>query len=1535
MAAHRIICIVFVTVLCVVTVTSGVPVSLRHRRTVQDSPNTGDRIRHDNVPNSEQDLAIGGIDDAPVLDVDAAAIAEPLTPDDGTAQPRQAFETEHGSDTDLHASDNVFDPDVVNTDGSIAGARDSQALLDTDEGVAGRISFDGNGSSIQQPHNDLNVVEPDPDNIERHGDSSGQQIGNEQGLGGGTQPDGTQPDGTLLDGTHPDGTLLDGTHPDGTQPDGSQPDGPLLDGTHPDGTQPDGTLLDGTHLDGTQPDGTQPDGTVGRRDIDELGQQNRTFESHFLLTEHRGDGNKDSHESSVIGSGSHGVPETGGEVITGIQPGGHIDGGDEHTHEHIPVEQITTPRNFNREEHEGRVTSSTSTRVLDNSQGTGDVHGEGGDHSENTNHSGDSELIHEQGAGSGEQLQAGSQHPAGGHVNPDGGYVIHEGSGSNPEIGGHGNIAIDKDDGNRPNRAGSGEAQVPSTTMYPISEPYTPRLAILPTPAQVKNGETQNSTYQTTPYSIDSQGEIHSSGDNPSESISGDHSTENHPERPSEGNLISGEGHIGTGTIHEGSGHEGIHEGSGTDEETGENKEKKPDERERSTTLGPNTSATTVIPVFNPASVRTQISLFPSSSQLFASVKGSSVLSVTLPAEESTSTSRLSVSSSFLTEAPLLTESVWRTPYVHETDTLAYSLYEIESSQPGGAETSDIQQAHTVQVSKYESLTSETALPIPGVPVYKWTASETVPSTIEASFVTERSLSEELKISPSPSLSLIPSTTSVIEPESKTTISSAEVMTSPGSTILSSQVSPASSPVSAGSSSVSQSNSTIPTTERGTTLRPETGQPSEGTNTSRTTATRWFSTRPSDAVSTFTNGTTLATEGLTSRAVSHGQESSNLDTGTSTATARTRQTNNGNITTRAAPVLTFASTTTIHMGTSTPTTTHTETSTTASTGETTSMTVTTRGAPVLTFASTTLTGTGTTRSTDYTTLLMATTKKPLVKSTEKPPEEWTTTQPQNQLPLTGRWPGTTPETVTLKNLQPETSTPPPLFITIEIRMSWQEFCSKKPNFIASLQEIIRTEKQVIVRDEQIRLPNLPLQYCRPDLMVVDTRVVGNIHVQMYIVDEAGKVDVRLTIDAYTVLGKGFTDAIFKGKILNVQVVKSDEESPDVEPRGGKRESGITMVIVIASVGGFCCLMLILLQVILIHRRVKAKAKLKSPAAKRLTHHSDNNVALGAMSKSRPGSGYWNPALEDDDGIAAFEYSHVLNYSTLANSCMDVNAIYEEFQNIPCENSGLTKLFVGENEKNRFANVLSHSHSRVKLKMREGDTSDYINASYIKGYRSGKDTYIATQSPLVNTVEDFWRMIWEQQSRTIIMLNTKLPSGKYKQSTCYWPDNEELDSTREYGDFIIAVKKRIVHKDYIECVLEITDIEKNLKRELHHFLLTCWPDGAAPEPLSIIKFVLDTRPHYEDIGGPPIVHCGPGTGRTGTLIAVDICMRMYEARKHVDLLNSVYRMRKDRLGMVQTKEQYALIYQALNEYAVILGSPSISSRSSVITLHNML
>ncbi|KAK3593777.1 hypothetical protein CHS0354_014316 [Potamilus streckersoni] len=525
------------------------------------------------------------------------------------------------------------------------------------------------------------------------------------------------------------------------------------------------------------------------------------------------------------------------------------------------------------------------------------------------------------------------------------------------------------------------------------------------------------------------------------------------------------------------------------------------------------------------------------------------------------------------------------------------------------------------------------------------------------------------------------------------------------------------------------------------------------------------------------------------------------------------------------------------------------------------------------------------------------------------------------------------------------TTSPPVFITVVLRMTWFDFCAVKTLFKEDLQRVI-SENGHTVHDEQIVIiSNIADKTC----LLQDNhsqQQVTETTIYFYFLDSEGKLDVTSTTDYGKLLESGFRDntAHFRDKLLSVKLIQHENKDGDVksneqsisQPYTAEMQPGITMVVVIASVGGICCVALVALQAVLVYRRNGAK-KMRPHMLSRPSIRSIDSVALGVLPKSRPNSGYWNPALEQNESgtTETKEYSHLLNYSGLSNFCHDINKIYEEFKTIPNEMPSINAVPYGAEEKNRFANVIPHPHTRVRLKKNPGDdVSDYINANYVTGYKDDHSAYIATQAPMVNTVEDFWKMVWEQQSRAILMLT---PMNVIGQPVCntYWPDSEGMDALRKYGDFTIALRRKDVQQEYTELVLEMKDLENNLLREIHHFWFTNWPSDSEPDPLSMVKFVLDTRPHYEDSGAPVIIHCSPGTGRTGTFIAVDISMRMFEDKRKVDVQQCVYKMRQERAGVVQTKEQYALIYRAVYEYATIMNSPTISTTSSAATLHNML
>ncbi|XP_074075989.1 receptor-type tyrosine-protein phosphatase H [Macrotis lagotis] len=255
---------------------------------------------------------------------------------------------------------------------------------------------------------------------------------------------------------------------------------------------------------------------------------------------------------------------------------------------------------------------------------------------------------------------------------------------------------------------------------------------------------------------------------------------------------------------------------------------------------------------------------------------------------------------------------------------------------------------------------------------------------------------------------------------------------------------------------------------------------------------------------------------------------------------------------------------------------------------------------------------------------------------------------------------------------------------------------------------------------------------------------------------------------------------------------------------------------------------------------------------------------------------------------------------------------EEYQELAQEGTGQLQtaaLALENKNKNRFSNVLPYDWSRVPLQPLPGDpSSDYINASFIPGL-FGPREYIATQGPLPQTVGDFWRLVWEQQSRTIVMLTNCVESGRVKCEH-YWP----LDvKPCNYGRLRVTLKGEDVTKHWTIRELQLFHMDLKESLFVRQFHYTAWPDHGvprSPDPLLAFQALLRKWLDQNLGGGLPIVHCSAGVGRTGTLIALDVLIMQLQKNQKVGVQSFVRKMRKSRPLMVQTEGQYIFLYHTL-------------------------
>uniref|UniRef100_H3DD53 Receptor-type tyrosine-protein phosphatase F n=1 Tax=Tetraodon nigroviridis TaxID=99883 RepID=H3DD53_TETNG len=242
-------------------------------------------------------------------------------------------------------------------------------------------------------------------------------------------------------------------------------------------------------------------------------------------------------------------------------------------------------------------------------------------------------------------------------------------------------------------------------------------------------------------------------------------------------------------------------------------------------------------------------------------------------------------------------------------------------------------------------------------------------------------------------------------------------------------------------------------------------------------------------------------------------------------------------------------------------------------------------------------------------------------------------------------------------------------------------------------------------------------------------------------------------------------------------------------------------------------------------------------------------------------------------------------------------------------------------KNRYANVIAYDHSRVILAAVDGiPGSDYINANYVDGYRK-QNAYIATQGPLPETLSDFWRMVWEQRTCTIIMM-TRLEEKSRVKCEQYWPAR----GTHTYGMIQVTLLDTVELATYTIRTFALYKNGSSEKREVRQFQLMAWPDHGVPEcPTPILAFLRRVKACHPPDSGPMVVHCSAGVGRTGCFIVIDAMLERMKHEKSVDIYGHVTCMRAQRNYMVQTEEQYIFIHEALSE-AAACGNTEVPARS---------
>ncbi|RDW67095.1 putative protein tyrosine phosphatase (Pyp1) [Aspergillus mulundensis] len=270
-------------------------------------------------------------------------------------------------------------------------------------------------------------------------------------------------------------------------------------------------------------------------------------------------------------------------------------------------------------------------------------------------------------------------------------------------------------------------------------------------------------------------------------------------------------------------------------------------------------------------------------------------------------------------------------------------------------------------------------------------------------------------------------------------------------------------------------------------------------------------------------------------------------------------------------------------------------------------------------------------------------------------------------------------------------------------------------------------------------------------------------------------------------------------------------------------------------------------------------------------------------------------------------------------------------------------------KNRYNDIYPYDHSRVKLHDIPRGGCDYVNASYLKAEYS-EQHYIATQAPVPDTFDDFWRVIWEQDIRLVVSLTAEVERGQVKCHP-YWKSGT-------YGQFHVNnfSKKYIPLEDSAggKCDDNPTLVVRHFGlshsgfpfeplREVTQIQYADWPDfGTTSQPKHLVNLIEQCDKVRNATASaapgnptrPVLVHCSAGCGRTGTFCTVDSVLDVlkrqsaqpdghHEGRSFDQLLGggqmdlvakTLSDFRTQRPSVVQNLSQFVLCYESILEWA---------------------
>ncbi|CAF3984653.1 unnamed protein product [Rotaria sp. Silwood1] len=325
----------------------------------------------------------------------------------------------------------------------------------------------------------------------------------------------------------------------------------------------------------------------------------------------------------------------------------------------------------------------------------------------------------------------------------------------------------------------------------------------------------------------------------------------------------------------------------------------------------------------------------------------------------------------------------------------------------------------------------------------------------------------------------------------------------------------------------------------------------------------------------------------------------------------------------------------------------------------------------------------------------------------------------------------------------------------------------------------------------------------------------------------------------------------------------------------------------------------------------------------------------------------------------FIYRSLLEYYLYGNTRIEANAFrliylnlknnkqtlliseYNKLQLLSVENNSHRDAHLSTNiNKNRHTQIIPYDHNRVRLSRILGHP--YINASFIEGY-SHQSSFIITQDPLLETIDEFWRMFIEHDSNCIVQLHTTIESSSSK-CAIYYPN--DVDTTMKISTNILLklIEKEIIEDKYIIRQFTLTDIREALSKTIYHYeylIPICNNDEYENEqciPMVLVNNLLDFIGHINkrldksNHNRYITVHCGNG-GPSCSIFCMSLILLDQLKNEHsIDIFQRARTLQRQRPAMITSFAQYEYLYEIILKYLdeSLFNLPSMKSSQSLNT-----